>query len=56
MYGIGLHFFYYYLTGVQMNAYFGWIQICMPSIYVHLSERDVDDAVLNANGVVQKGA
>lgn len=26
----------------------------MPSIYVHLSGRDIDDAVLKANGIVQK--
>ena len=38
-----------------MNAHFGWIQASdMPSIYVHLSGRDIDDAVLKANGIVQK--
>ena len=26
----------------------------MPNIYVHLSGRDTDDAVLKANGIVQK--
>ena len=26
----------------------------VPSIYVHLSGRDIDDAVLKANGIVQK--
>ncbi|WP_340819137.1 hypothetical protein [Methanolobus sp. WCC4] len=36
-----------------MNAYFGWVQGSdMPAVYVHLSGRDVDDAVLKANGVV----
>jgi len=45
-----------YLTEAQMNAYFGWVQGSdMPSIYVHLSGRDVDDAVLKANGIVGKG-
>jgi integrase/recombinase XerD len=44
-----------YLTEAQMDAYFGWIQGSdMPSIYVHLSGRDVDDAVLKANGIFQK--
>ena len=27
----------------------------MPSVYVHLSGRDVDEAVLKANGVIEKG-
>ncbi|MHB8100924.1 MAG: tyrosine-type recombinase/integrase [Methanosarcina sp.] len=46
-----------YLTEAQMNAYFGWVQGSgMPSIYVHLSGRDIDDAVLKANGVIEKGA
>ena len=44
-----------YLTEAQMNAYFGWVQGSgMPSIYVHLSGRYIDDAVLKANGIVQK--
>jgi hypothetical protein len=38
-----------------MNAYFGWVQVSgMPSI-VHLSGRDIDNAVSKANGFVQKG-
>lgn len=42
-----------FLTEAQMNAYFGWVQGSdMPAVYVHLSGRDVDDAVLKANGVV----
>jgi site-specific recombinase XerD len=46
-----------YLTEAQMDAYFGWVQGSdMPSIYVHLSGRDIDDAVLKANGVIEKGA
>jgi integrase len=41
-----------YLTEAQMNQYFGWIQGSdMPFIYVHLSGRDIDDAVLKANGM-----
>jgi integrase/recombinase XerD len=44
-----------YLTEAQMNAYFGWIQGSdMPSICVHLSGRDIDDAVLKANGIIEK--
>jgi integrase len=44
-----------YLTEAQMNEYFGWVQGSgMPSVYVHLSGRDVDDAVLKANGIVNK--
>jgi integrase len=46
-----------YLTEAQMNDYFGWVQGSgMPSIYVHLSGRDVDDAVLKANGITNKSA
>jgi len=46
-------FISHYLTEAQIDAYFGWIQGSdMPSIYVHLSGRDVDDAVLKANGIV----
>ncbi|MDQ1255196.1 MAG: integrase/recombinase XerD [Euryarchaeota archaeon] len=44
-----------YLTEAQMNAYFGWVQGSgMPSVYVHLSGRDVDGAVLKANGIINK--
>jgi integrase/recombinase XerD len=47
--------YYHYLKETQMNAYFGWIQGSdMPSTYVHLSGRDIDDAILKANGIVQK--
>ncbi len=28
----------------------------MPGVYVHLSGRDIDDAILKANGIVQKDA
>jgi len=37
-----------YLTEAQMKEYFGWVQASdMASIYVHLSGRDVDDALLS---------
>jgi integrase len=42
-----------YLTEAQMNVYFGWIQGSeMSSVYIHLSGRDVDYAILKANGVI----
>jgi integrase/recombinase XerD len=45
-----------YLTEAQMNVYFGWAQGSdTPGVYVHLSGRDVDDAILKANGIVQNG-
>jgi len=41
-----------YLTEAQMNEYFGWAQGSdMTSIYVHLSGRDVDGALLRLNGI-----
>jgi site-specific recombinase XerD len=41
-----------HLTEAQMNMHFGWVQGSnMPSIYVHLSGRDVDQAILKANGI-----
>lgn len=40
-----------YLTEFQMNQYFGWIQGSkMASTYVHISGRDVDNAILKMNG------
>jgi site-specific recombinase XerD len=40
------------LTEAQMNAVFGWKQGSdMPSTYVHLSGRDVDDAILGIYGL-----
>ncbi|MGV9141382.1 MAG: tyrosine-type recombinase/integrase [Promethearchaeota archaeon] len=40
------------LTEAQMNEYFGWQQGSdMPQIYVHLSGRDVDNAIMKANGL-----
>jgi integrase/recombinase XerD len=40
------------LTEAQMNQVFGWKQGSdMPSIYVHLSGRDLDDAILGVYGL-----
>ncbi len=42
------------LTESQMKEYFGWTQASdMASIYVHLSGRDVDDALLKLHGLVK---
>lgn len=41
-----------HLTEFQMNQYFGWIQGSkMPSTYVHLSGKNIDDAILKFNGM-----
>jgi integrase len=41
-----------YLTEAQMKQYFGWVQGSdMASIYVHLSGRDLDNALLKLNGM-----
>jgi len=41
-----------HLTEAQMKEYFGWIQNSkMASTYVHLSGRDVDDALLKLYGI-----
>jgi integrase/recombinase XerD len=40
-----------HLTEFQMNQYFGWIQGSdMPSTYVHMSGKNVDNAILQMNG------
>ena len=40
------------LTEQQLKAYFGWAgDSKMASVYVHLSGRDIDNAVLKANGI-----
>jgi len=40
------------LTEAQMCEYMGWVQGSgMPAVYVHLSGRDVDDAILNIHGL-----
>jgi site-specific recombinase XerD/ribosomal protein L40E len=42
------------LTEAQMKEYFGWVQSSdMASIYVHLSGRDVDNALLRMHGLVK---
>lgn len=44
-----------HLTEFQMNQYFGWVQGSdMPSTYVHLSGRDLDDAILRMNGLAEE--
>ena len=44
-----------YLTEAQMNIYSGWARGSdMPIVYVHLSGHDIDNAVLKANGIIQK--
>ncbi len=41
-----------HLTEAQMKEYFGWVQGSdMASIYVHLSGRDVDHAILKLYGI-----
>jgi len=40
------------LTEAQMKEYFGWVQSSgMAAVYVHLSGRDVDNAILRLNGL-----
>jgi len=44
-----------HLTEAQMCEYFGWVQGSrMPSIYVHLSGRDVDGALLKIYGMEEE--
>ncbi|MAG78475.1 integrase [archaeon] len=41
-----------HLTEFQMNQYFGWVQGSdMPSTYVHLSGREVDNTLLALSGI-----
>jgi len=41
-----------HLTEAQMKEYFGWVQGSeMAAVYVHLSGRDVDKAVLEMHGI-----
>lgn len=43
------------LTEAQMKEFFGWIQSSkMASVYVHLSGRDMDQAILKMYGVVKE--
>ena len=44
-----------HLTEAQMNQYLGWVPGSgMPAVYVHLSGRDVDDAILELRGMKPK--
>ena len=44
------------LTEAQMKEYFGWTQSSkMASVYVHLSGRDVDNAILKIHGLLPEG-
>jgi len=44
-----------HLTEAQMKQYFGWVQGSeMASVYVHLSGRDVDNALFKLNGLEVK--
>lgn len=41
-----------HLTEFQMNQYFGWVQGSdMPSTYVHMSGKEVEQAILTLNGI-----
>lgn len=41
-----------HLTEAQMKEYFGWVQASeMAGVYVHMSGRDVDNAILSLNGI-----
>ena len=41
-----------HLTEFQMNQYFGWIQGSdMPATYVHMSGKEVDNAIFKMNGL-----
>lgn len=44
-----------HLTEAQMNQYLGWVRGSdMPATYVHLSGRDVDEAILKLRGLQPK--
>src|SRR3989338_9829879 len=44
-----------HLTEFQMNQYFGWVQGSdMPSTYVHLSGKNIDNAILEVSGMQKK--
>lgn len=46
-----------HLTEFQMNQHFGWKQgSTMPSVYVHLSGKNTDDALLRLHGIKQDSA
>ncbi len=49
-------FYANHLTEAQMKQYFGWQQASrMASIYIHISGRDVDNAMLKAHGMPVNG-
>lgn len=42
----------HHFTEFQMNAYFGWVQGSeMPSTYIHISGKDLDEHILRINGM-----
>jgi len=44
-----------HLTESQLKQYFGWTQDSdMPAVYIHLSGRDIDNAVLGIYGLAKK--
>ena len=44
-----------HLTEFQMNQYFGWVQGSgMPSTYVHMSGKNLDQSILRLNGASQE--
>jgi len=45
-------FMAHHLTEFQMNQYFGWIQGSdMPSTYVHMSGKNIEEALFKMNGI-----
>lgn len=44
-----------HMTEFQMNQYLGWKQGSdMPATYIHMSGKDLDDAILNLNGIIHE--
>jgi len=44
-----------FLTEAQMKEYFGWCQdSSMAARYIHLSGKQVDDAILKLNGIIKE--
>ena len=44
------------LSDQQLKSFLGWTEgSCMASVYVHLSGKDIDDAILKMNGIETKG-
>jgi site-specific recombinase XerD len=43
-----------FLSDAQMRIFFGWSRnSSMPSLYSHLSSKDIDDAILKLNGITR---